>query len=311
MSRTSRVVRQLAGVVLLAAPVVVIDGADSKKAGEWAFYSSDNRASKYSPLDQINKDNVSRLRVAWRRPQADPALIAANPDIRLSNRYTATPIVANGVMYIPDGFGLVEALDPESGRTLWVQKPLAPAPDALQGGGAHWGVAYWSQGSEGRIFSTRAQYLFALDAKSGVAISDFGDNGKVDLNVGLGPLMKSFRWSGVPLIVRDVVVVGSSMLEQDSARTKEGPPGDVRAYDVRTGKLRWQFHVIPHPGEPGGPFLGNCHQDVAIRHRRRSDQSAHCAGRWRQEVQGARQEQRTNAVGDRARGWSERRADDV
>ena len=123
--------------------------------------------------------------------------------------------------------------------------------DGLHGGGAHWGVAYWSQGADARIFSTRAQYLFALDAKTGEPIADFGDGGKVDLNVGLGPLMKSFRWSGVPLIARDVVVIGSSMLEQDSARTKEGPPGDVRAYDIHTGKLRWTFHVIPHAGEPG------------------------------------------------------------
>jgi quinoprotein glucose dehydrogenase len=236
---------------VLALAVVAVHGADLRKAGEWPFYSADNRATKYSPLDQINKGNVSALRVAWRRPQADPDLLAANPEIRLSNRYTATPIMVNGALYVPDGFGLVEALDPASGRTLWTQKPLMPAPDGLQNGGAHWGVAYWSQGSDARIFSTRAQYLFALDAKTGEPIADFGDGGKVDLNVGLGPLMKSYRWSGVPLVVRDVVVIGSSMLEQDSARTKEGPPGDIRGYDAKTGLLRWTFHVIPRAGEPG------------------------------------------------------------
>jgi len=238
------------GLTGLALGVVSIDGA-AAKTGEWPYYSADNRSTKYSALDQINKDNVSMLRVAWRRPQADPALLEANPDIRLSNRYTATPIMVNGVLYVPDGFGLVEALDPGTGRTLWTQKPLTPAPEGLQGGGAHWGVAYWSQGADARIFSTRAQYLFALDATTGDPIADFGDGGKVDLNVGLGPLMKSYRWSGVPLISRDVIVVGSSMLEQDSARTKEGPPGDVRGYDVKTGKLRWTFHVIPRAGEPG------------------------------------------------------------
>ena len=99
--------------------VAVMRGADSPKTGEWPFYSADNRATKYSPLDQINKQNVGQLRVAWRRPQVEPGLLSANPELRLSNRYTATPIMANGVLYAPDGLGLVEAMDPTSGRTLW------------------------------------------------------------------------------------------------------------------------------------------------------------------------------------------------
>src|SRR5262245_28940429 len=247
----------LSGVVALAAGFVSLYAADAKKAGEWPVYSADNRSTKYSPLDQISRDNVGTLRVAWRRPQADPALMTAHPDVRLSNRYTATPIMVNGVLYVSDGYGLAEAIDPGTGRTLWVQKPLTSAPEGLQGGGAHWGVAYWSQGADARIFTTRAQYLFALDARTGEPIASFGDGGKVDLNVGLGPLMRSFRWSGVPLITKDVIVIGSSMLEQDSARAKEGAPGDVRGYDIKSGKLRWQFHVIPHAGEAGAETWEN------------------------------------------------------
>jgi len=244
-------------LVAVAAALAVAHTADARKAGDWAVYSADNSASKYSAADQINKDNVTSLRVAWRRPQVDPAILAGNAGLRVSNRFTASPIMVNGVLYAPDGLGLVEAMDPATGRALWTQTPLTPGTDGLLGGGAHWGVAYWRQGSDERIYTTRAQYLFALNAKTGQPIPGFGDGGKVDLNVGLGPLMKAFRWSGVPLIARDVVVIGSSMLEQDSARTMEGPPGDVRAYDIHTGKLRWTFHVVPHTGEPGAETWEN------------------------------------------------------
>jgi quinoprotein glucose dehydrogenase len=218
---------------------------------EWRYYSGDNRATKYSPLDQINKDNVSGLRVAWRHPQVDPALLTANPQLRLSNRYMSTPIMVGGVLYVTNALGLVEAIDPAAGRTIWTQKPLVPGPEGLPGGTIAKGVAYWSEGLEARILTIRQQYLFALNPRTGEPYSDFGDHGKVDLKAGLGPLATSYRWSGVPLVVRDVVVVGASMLEQDSAPVKEGPPGDVRAYDVRTGKLRWTFHVIPREGEDG------------------------------------------------------------
>jgi quinoprotein glucose dehydrogenase len=253
--------RRFVGAALfagVAAGLAVVYAADgTNKAGDWAFYSADNSATKYSAADQINPSNVSSLRVAWRRPQVDPAILAANAGLRISNRFTASPIMVNGVLYAPDGLGLVEAMDPATGRTLWTQPPLTPGTDGLLGGGAHWGVAYWRQGSDERIYTTRAQYLFALNAKTGQPIASFGDGGKVDLNVGLGPLMKAFRWSGVPLIARDVVVIGSSMLEQDSARNMEGPPGDVRAYDIHTGKLRWTFHVVPHTGEPGAETWEN------------------------------------------------------
>ena len=236
--------------VALLAVTFALSGAEARK-GEWRHYAADLQSSRYSPLDQIDKGNVARLRVAWRRPQVDPALLTANPTARASNRYTATPIMADGVLYTPDGFGLVEAIDPSTGRTLWVQSPLAPGTQGLMSGGAHWGVSIWGEANDARIFTTRGPYLFALDAKTGRPVAGFGDGGKVDLNVGLGPLMQTFRWSGVPVVARDVVVIGSSMLEQDSARGRTGPPGDVRGYDVRTGALRWTFHVIPRAGEAG------------------------------------------------------------
>jgi len=241
------------GLTILGFSAVAIqaqNGGAPKGEGEWRYYSGDNGSKKYSPLDQINKDNVSKLRIAWRRPHINPDLLAGyqGPPLRLSNNFRSTPLMVDGVLYASNAVGLVEAFDAETGKTLWIQKPGA---DPILASGANRGVALWREGSEQRILTHRNQYLYALNPKTGEAYRDFGDAGRVDLNVGLGPLMKAYRWTSAPLVVRDVVVMGSSMAEQDSATRMEGPPGDVRAYDVRTGRLRWTFRIIPQPGEEG------------------------------------------------------------
>ncbi len=207
---------------------------------EWPYYSGDNAATKYSTLDQINTSNVTSLRIAWRRPQVDAELLKNNPT-RLLNNFRSTPIMVGGVLYASNGVGLAEAFDPETGRTLWVQQPGA---DGMRGS-ANRGVAYWGQGSEARIITFRNRSLYALNPKTGAPITTFGNNGIVDLGADVGPRSTGYRWNSVPLIARDVIVMGSAMVDQDSATKIEGDPGDVRAYDVRTGKLRWTFHVVP------------------------------------------------------------------
>ena len=244
-----------AGVVALA--VVSLPAATNDTAnGEWRRYSGDNGSMKYSPLDQINAANVGRLRVAWRHPQVDPSITAKNPALTLQNNFRSTPIMVGGVLYASNGVGLVEALDPETGRPLWIQRPDA---EPLLPGTSNRGVAYWSPdpGSRtagdnaARILTYRSRYLYALDPKTGAPLTSFGAGGRVDLNSGLGPLAGTYRWNAAPLVVRDVVVMGSSMVDQDSASKMEGEPGDVRAFDVRTGKLRWIWRVIPRAGEAG------------------------------------------------------------
>jgi quinoprotein glucose dehydrogenase len=243
----SRLIGRL--VPILGLVVFTLGGvpASAQDASQWRLYSADNGATKYSPLDQIDKSNVAKLAIAWRHPHADPALLSANPDLTVSNRYMATPIIVDGVLYVPNGFGLAEGLDPATGRTLWTQRPIVSGPEGLPSAIISKGVAYWRDGAEARLLNVRQQYLFALDPGTGEPSAEFGDDGKVDLNVG----EYRYRWGGVPLVVGDVVVIGSSMLEQDSAANMEGVPGDVRAYDVRTGELRWTFHVIPRAGKPG------------------------------------------------------------
>jgi glucose dehydrogenase len=211
--------------------------------GEWTSYGGDPASRKYAPLDQINKDNVRTLKIAWRRPAVDPQLAALDPKLNIPNNFRVTPLMVGGVLYSPNGVGLVEAFHPGTGRTIWVQE--APAgPEGLRGDSTR-GLAYWRGRDDQRVFVQRGETLMALNATSGRRYADFGQGGVVNLRLGPEP----YRWTGAPQVCRDVVIVGSSM--SDSPEHKEATPGDVRAYDVRTGKLRWTFHVIPRAGEFG------------------------------------------------------------
>src|SRR5215469_14501017 len=237
-----------ARLLLISSTCAALSSAanDTAAKGEWRQYSGDNGSSKYSPLDQISSSNVMKLRVVWRRPQIEAEFLAANPKLRLSNNYRSTPIMAKGVLYATNAVGLAEAFDPETGRTLWRQKVEGDFSGNPGLGGAIRAVAYWNEGSEARILTYHKHYLYALDPKTGEMLKDFGDAGKVDLSVN-----GQYLWNAPPLVVKDLVVVGSSMPEQDSAARMEGAPGEVRAFDVRTGKPRWTFRVIPREGEPG------------------------------------------------------------
>jgi glucose dehydrogenase len=233
-------------LIVLACAAVSGAGNDTPAKGEWRQYAGDNGSTKYSPLDQINRSNVMKLRVAWRRPQIDAEFAAAYPNLRLSNNYRSTPIMAGGVLYATNAVGIAEGFDPETGRTLWRQKVAGELSGNPGLGGAIRALAYWREGPDARILTYQKQYLYALDPKTGETFSSFGDGGKVDLSVN-----GQYLWNAPPLVIRDMVLIGSSMPEQDSAAKMEGPAGEVRAFDVRTGKLRWTFRVIPREGEPG------------------------------------------------------------
>ena len=257
-----------AGVTLLAsvaiaAAILVGTGAQQTAApGEWRSYNGDLGSTKYSSLDQINVSNVKNLKIVWRRPAVDPELTQKYPKLTATNYYRATPLIADGQLYMQNGLGFAQALDAATGNVRWTQEPLTNDLQGLVGSPPSRGVAYWrdprtsssagttADAADGdRILTVRRNYLFALSAKTGRPYSDFGDNGKVDLSIGLRPPVGQYTWAGAPLVVRDVVVIGAS--GQDFPRRKQASPGDVRAYDVRTGKLRWTFNVIPRPGEFG------------------------------------------------------------
>jgi quinoprotein glucose dehydrogenase len=232
--------------------------AEFAPAHEWRAYGSDYSSSKYSSLDQINRNNVASLRIAWEWRSPDADIIQANPDLNLApGEFQATPIMANGVLYTSTAMSQVAAIDPASGRTIWVFDPETwkhgrPTSKGFQ----HRGVAWWRDGEDARVFiATGDNRLIALNAATGKPVSGFGAQGEVDLGtVGLQrPVLHNpsdvFGSTSPPVICRDTLIVGQYI--HDRSVQEIMPPGDVRGFDVRTGALKWTFHVIPTKGEPG------------------------------------------------------------
>ena len=246
---------QLSGVTLALGALVLVPTALHAQQGtdgsEWTAHGGDAGYTRYAPLDQINADNVNELRVTWQHPAVDASLHERFPNLRYSNNLRSTPIMVDGMLYASNGIGLVEAFDPATGETRWVQELPGSGDDATRGTSSR-GVGYWRgrTADDPRILSVRGPYLLATDVRSGRLISEFGDGGKVDLRYFEdSPEPRGFRYSSAPLVVRDVVIVGAAM--NDHPPVKEGVPGYVRAYDVRTGTLRWTFNPIPQEGELG------------------------------------------------------------
>jgi quinoprotein glucose dehydrogenase len=223
--------------------------------GEWPAYAGTYASDKYSPLDQITRANVASLQVAWRWESPDAAIRRANPDtIDPSFLHEATPIMVGGVLYTPTSLSQVAAIDAVTGKTKWVFDPGVykhGLPANL--GWLHRGVAYWRDGEDERIIMLAAHgFMIGLDAKTGRPLPGFGENGIVDLTQGLGRRVEHrshYSVTSPPVIVRDAIVVGSSIM--DFPIRADMPPGDVRGFDVRTGKLKWTFRAVPGPGEVG------------------------------------------------------------
>jgi quinoprotein glucose dehydrogenase len=220
--------------------------------GEWPTHGGTNANARYSSLDQITRDNVAGLRIAWRWTSPDDELMARQPGIRTWLNQ-ATPLMVGGVLYVSTSVSQVAAIDAISGRTLWVHDPriwIHGTPANF--GYVHRGVAYWTDGHDARILiGTGNAFLIALDARTGQPVTSFGVDGRVDLTQGLGRPVdrKWYTVTSPPLVVGDLVVVGSSI--QGWPMRPDMPPGHVRAFDVRTGAPRWIFHSIPQSGELG------------------------------------------------------------
>ena len=244
--------------ILIGLAVWTLTGGAADADRDWPAYAGDKGSTKYSPLEQINKDTIKNLRVAWTRSGLPEELRPTFPDAQAAANYQHTPLVVGGVMYMSSAVGAVVALDPTTGKTLWYDSlPLRPDGQGPARGGATRSIAYWTDGRDARIVTNVGANLVAINAKTGNRYADFGDNGQVDLTKGFERPITGWRWSSGPLVVKDVVVVAgvpspaTDILNERARAPKEMPPDDVRGYDVRTGKLLWTFHVVPRKGEPG------------------------------------------------------------
>ncbi|MBT3530131.1 MAG: pyrroloquinoline quinone-dependent dehydrogenase [Gammaproteobacteria bacterium] len=224
---------------------------------DWPSYGGDNGSRKYSPLDQINADNVDQLEAAWTWTSVDNATVAQNiadENFRaMPAGFKATPIVVDGVMYIPTSYGRIAAIDAATGEEKWVFDTTAwetGRPPNL--GYNSRGVGYWEKGNKKRVFfATNDAVLWSIDVTTGQPDADFGEGGRVDLTQGLGREIDRRQYGVVspPLVTNDIVVVNSII--NDGPTTKEMPPGHVRGFNPDTGAVEWMFHTIPQAGEFG------------------------------------------------------------
>lgn len=221
--------------LILAVLFLVVHAPNSRAQNisshhDWPAYGGGPQDTHYSSLAQINRENVKDLQVAW------------TYDTGEKGGLESSPIVVDGVLYGISPQQKIFALDAATGKELW------KFDSGATGGQPNRGLTYWANGNDKRIFAGITNFVYALDAHTGKPIPEFGENGRIDLRKDLGHdfAIQSVVSTSPGIIYKDLIILGDREPEVLPA-----PPGDIRAYDVRTGKLRWSFHTIPHPGEFG------------------------------------------------------------
>ena len=235
-------------------------GNDSSTA-EWPSYGQDIGGSRFSPLTQINPDNVQHLEVAWTYRTGDVA--DDREKFRATSAFEATPILVDGVMYVATPFNRVIALDPANGQKKWAFDPQIPIDQPYANQLTSRGVSFWrdrdnpDEPSAHRIFiGTNDARLIAIHADSGQRCVDFGTNGEIDLSTDAGErrFVGEYQVTSPPAIAGDTVVVGSAVA--DNMRI-DAPSGVVRGYDARSGELKWAWDLAPPEGPANDELVSN------------------------------------------------------
>ena len=255
----TRMAALLAGILCLScfSPSATLPKAPTSGGfdGQWASYGRDRGGSRYSPLKQIDRGNVSRLELAWSYRSGD---VNDGSDGRRKTKFEATPILFGDTLYFSTPFSRVIALDPETGQQRWSFDPkidlrLHYSESLVSRGVSSWTDSQAADGApcRGRIaFASLDARLHSLDAASGKPCADFGDQGQVDLKVDVGRVeLGEYEVTSPPAVIGDLVIVGSALGDN---RRVEVERGVVRAFDARNGQLRWAWDPIPRrPGTPG------------------------------------------------------------
>ena len=237
----------LATVAIVAAAAVLPARAQEGQI-EWRYVGGEQSHSKYSPADEITRDNVDGLQVVWEWQVGEEPLPEYNAR---PGGFEGTPIMVDNVLYVSTMYTRVVAIDPETGEELWVFDPKLPQREPRHGY-KHRGIAFWRDGSDFRIMLNSKDRLYAIDALTGEGIPSFGENGSVSLLDGhsrpVAP--ETFDQTSPPVVYDDLVIVGSRV--PDHLQRRFDTPGSVQAYDVRTGERRWVFHTIPQSNDAFG-----------------------------------------------------------
>jgi quinoprotein glucose dehydrogenase len=245
----------LAALGMLCTATVRAGAQASSQSVNWPSFGNDAGGLRYSPLADVNRDNVSRLRVAFTwLPGERPIPASEGQKAARPGQFQVTPLAINDTLFLSTPFNRVVALDGNSGRELWSYDPQPWKTYGQPSNGTgfvHRGVATWTDGRERRVFMNSRWRLIALDGATGKPIASFGQGGEIDLTNELSRPVRKEHYTNTspPVVWGNLVIVGNGV--GDRLAYRNDPPGDVQAFDVRTGKRVWRFGTVPRPGEFG------------------------------------------------------------